>query len=311
MQRDISNRISQELSDALLEATWIQWRSLGTFVDTNHLSRSVVDPDALLLMSLTLRHIEGRLWDLMDSWARNGSDLFSVQRVKNLMEGFPSLTRDRLAEFAYRAVNEGKDHRWKRLSGGDEGPSTRSRNLWEAYPAVWHSSALILRLRLGLGIGVTSDLLSFLISLNGDWSSVASISQAINYSPYSVRRTADSMTAAGILESTQGKPVRYSVNVSPWCKLLAIDGKIPGWRFWNKMYSFSAALIVAADEDKWSNLSPYLLSTELRDLVEEHGGTFKLIKFEYPEPQDFSGEEYLSAFAGFIPKLAAWIKENV
>jgi len=311
MQREISNIISQELSNALLEAIWIQWRSLGTFIDTNRFSKSLVDPDALLLMSLTLRHHERRLWDLMDSWARNGSKLFSIQRVKNLMGGFPPLTQDRLSEFAHRARNDGKDHRWKNLSGLDGGPSTRSRDLWKAYPEVWHPSALILRLRLGLGMGIASDLLAFLLSLNGDWCDTTSISQAIDYSPYSVRRIADNMTAAGLLESTRRKPVRYRVDAPFWCQLLAIDGEILGWRFWQKLYSFSSTLIVALDVDKWEDRSPYLLSTELRDLVEKHENAFKLNKIEYPEPQSFSGEDYLVAFAGFVSRLAAWIKENV
>ena len=311
MQRGISKHISHELSNALLEAVWVQWRSLGTFVDTNRLSKSVVDPEALMLMSLTLRHLEGRLWDLMDSWARNGSNLFSIQRIKNLIGGFPPHTRDRLEEFAFRAMDTGKDYRWKSLAGSEGGPSTRSRDLWKAYPAVWHSSALFLRLRLGFGIGIASDLLAFLISLNGDWSNTASISQAIDYSPYSIRRNAESMTVAGILESTKRKPVQYRVDVSSWIQLLAIDGKIPEWRYWNKLYSFSSALIMSVDDNKMADQSPYLLSTELRDLIEVHEDTFMLNKIDYPDPQGFPGEEYSPAFADFVPKLAAWIRENV
>jgi hypothetical protein len=164
---------------------------------------------------------------------------------------------------------------------------------------------------LGFGIGIVPDLLAFLLSLNGEWSNTTLISQAIDYSPYSIRRVADRMTAAGLLEGTQRKPVRYRVDPQFWCQLFAIDNKIPDWRFWNKVYAFSSALIEMIDEDRGADRTPYILSTELRDLVEAHEDTFRLNKIDYPDPQGIVGEDYLEAFVGFVPKLAAWINENV
>ncbi len=310
MQEERLSRISKELTDTLLDTLWIQWGSLGSFVGTNRRSTSLVDPDALLLMSLTLRQYEKRLGDVLASWAGNGSKLFSIQRVKNLIKGFPSVTRERLSEFAYMAKSEGKDHRWKALSGTAGGPETRLRSLWEAYPKVWHPAALILRLRLGFGIGITSDLLAYLLSLNGDWSSTTKMSLAIEYSQYSVRRNADTMTAAGFLENTNKKPFQYRVNTSPWKQLLSIDGLIPGWKYWNKLYLFLAALIVMLNGYGEEDQSPYLLSSKLRDLVGEHEDAFNLNNIDYPKPQAFIGEDYLSGVIDFVPVLADWIREN-
>jgi hypothetical protein len=175
------------LEESVIEAIWIQWRSLGAFIETDRLARTVVDPEALLLVSLTLRHHERRLWDVLASWAQNGSQLFSLQRVKNLLDRYPELTRDRLAEFAHRARAEGSDFRWRSLAGTDSGPAARKQDLWEAYPSLWHPSALVLRLRLGIGVGVVPDLLSFLISLGGQWASARLIAQATEYSVNSLK----------------------------------------------------------------------------------------------------------------------------
>jgi hypothetical protein len=311
MQEERLSRISKELTDTLLDSLWIQWGSLGSFVDTNRCSSSLVDPDALLLMSLTLRQHEKRLWDLLASWAGNGSKLFSIQRVKNLVKGFPSVTRERLSEFSYRAINEGKDHRWKALSGTNGGPEARSRILWEAYPRVWHPTALILRLRLGFGIGITSDLLAYLLSLNGAWSSTTKMSLAIEYSQYSIRRNADAMTAAGFLESTNKKPFQYRVNTPPWKQLLSINGVVPGWKYWNKLFSFLATYLFLLNGERAEGQSPYLLSSELRDLVGGHEDAFNLNNIDYPKPQVFIGEDYLSGVIDFVPALADWIRENV
>jgi hypothetical protein len=299
------------LKEAVIEAIWIQWRSLGSFIDTGRLARTIVDPEALLLVSLALRHRERRLWDIAASWARNGSRLFSLQRVKNLMDRFPDLTRERLSEFAHRAKAEGNDFRWQSLAGAEPGPSARKQALWEAYPSNWHPSALVLRLRLGIGVGVVSDLLSFLISLQGGWASARLIAQALDYSVYSIRRVADDMASAQLIESTQAKPVQYRVKVEAWRKLLGIGSELPEWHFWHQVYSFACKAIIADESGDWEGLSSYLLSTKLRDLVTEHQDALILNRIDLLDPTRYTGEEYLPAFAEMTVKLAEWIKNEV
>jgi hypothetical protein len=306
-EKTFSADLRSKFTDSVLQTVWIQWKSLGTHVDAKKFASSIVDPDSLLLMSLSLRHAEKRLWDVIISWAMSGSGLFSVQRIKNLREGFPLDTRNSLAEFAYQAVNKGKDHRWKTLMGSNGGPDARSNILWEAYPATWHPTALMLRLRLGFGIGVVSDLLSYMISMHGDWSSAASISQAIDFSPHSVRRNADDMASAGILETTGEKPVRYRINDLGWGKILEIrPNDIAGWRYWNKLYAFTADFIDMSSSVEWDEASPYLLSSKQRDLVESHLDAFKLNKITFPDPGKYPGEEYTSAFNSFVENLSKW-----
>jgi len=290
MQRAMNSIDINPLVESVIEAIWIQWRSLGAFIYSDRMARTMVDPEALLLISLTLRHHERRLWDVLASWAKNGSKLFSIQRVKNLKERYPDLTKDRLAEFAHRARAEGNDFRWRNQAGTDSGPAARNQDLWEAYPSVWHPSALVLRMRLGIGVGLVPDLLGFLISLRGEWASARLIAQATNYSVYSIRRVADDMAAAQLIESTQTKPVQYRAKIEAWRGLLGTGNELPEWHFWHQIYSFVAKVIIADENSHWEDLSPYLLSSKLRDLFEDHRDAFTLNHIDFPDPMKYVGE---------------------
>jgi hypothetical protein len=311
MQKEISKIDFQLLEQAVIEAIWIQWRSLGSFIETDRLAHTMIDPDALLLTSLTLRHHDKRLWDVVASWAKNGSKLISLQRVNNLVKRYPSLTKNRLAEFAQIAKVQGKDFRWKTVVGADSGLVVRKHDLWKAYPNFWYPSALVLRMRLGIGVGLVSDLLSFLISMRGEWASAKLIAQAIKYSVYSIRRVADDMASAQLIESTQAKPVQYRVNGEAWYELLDLTDDVPLWRFWYQVYAFAVKVINLKESGEWEHLSSYLLSTKLRDMVEAHQDAFIWNHIDLPDPGKYIGEEYLPAFKETIINLTEWIKNEV
>jgi hypothetical protein len=299
------------LKESVIEALWVQWGSLGSLVDSDRNAHALIDPEALLLMSLTLRHNERRLWDVLASWAKHGSKLFSLQRVKNLQDKYPDLTKERLAEFARRARTEGNDFRWRSLAGAEVGPAARNQDLWEAYPRVWQPSALMLQMRLGIGVGVAADLLSFLISLGGDWAGARRIAQAIDYSVYSIRRVADNMASAQLIERTQAKPVQFRAKVGLWQELSSLAEELPEWRFWHQVYSFAAKIIIASERGEWNDLSPYLLSSRLRDLAEDHQDAYILNRIDYPDPRKHAGDEYLPVFAESLVNLATWIRNEV
>jgi hypothetical protein len=310
-QRDVARDGSDRLLDAVTEAAWIQWGSLGSFVSSKRVARSVIDPEALLLMSLCLRDRERRLWEVVGSWAENGSRLFSVQRVKNLHRRFPRLIDSRLTEFAALALRAGKDHRWRSMANSDAGPPVRNPGLWEAYPPEWEPAALMVRLRLGIGVGVGADLLSFLIALRGDWAGAPAIADATDYSVYSIRRAADNMVGAQLLERTSDKPVRYRADSEAWRRLLGIDPDLPRWHFWAQIYSLAATLFSLDETQDWKNKSPYMISSALRDLVEEHEDAFILNIVNASNPKRFPGQQYTSAFQSSITRLAQWTLDHV
>lgn len=301
----------ENLSQAVIDAAWIQWASLGSFVDTKRSARSIIDPEGLLLVSLSLRNRERRLWDVLGSWASHGSKLFSIQRVNNLRKRFPEQANERLTEFATIAVTVGKDHRWRNLAGEDVGPTLRNSELWRAYPSTWDPTALIVRLRLGIGVGTAADLLAFLLSLGGDWAGARTIAEATDYSVYSVRRAADNMAAGQLIEKTRGKPVQYRADSEAWKALLEIDDNLPKWRYWQKIYAFAATLIQREETQEFEGKSPYMISSGLRDLMEDYGDAPIFGEIRFADPQKYPGDQYLPAFEDSLARLAQWIRDWV
>ena len=106
-----------QLREAAAQAAWTQWGAVFSFPASKRRAHAIVDPEALLLGSLTLSEHEPRLRGVVQLWARYESRLLSVQRVKNMVPRFRGAVRERLAAFARLAVTEGGDLRWRSVAG--------------------------------------------------------------------------------------------------------------------------------------------------------------------------------------------------
>ncbi len=79
------DRIADEAREAAVTVAWRQWAALGSMASSGKRARSMVDPEALILLSLALRDHERRLSDVIHQWVVHGVRLLSVQRTKNLL----------------------------------------------------------------------------------------------------------------------------------------------------------------------------------------------------------------------------------
>jgi hypothetical protein len=119
--RETLDRLTATLADAALEVAWAQWAAMGSTASARRRAWSIVDPEALVLLSLALAGRERRLADLVHDWVAVASDLLSVQRIKNLATAYPAGTRLRLGAVARTALDRGKDFRWKALAEAADG----------------------------------------------------------------------------------------------------------------------------------------------------------------------------------------------
>lgn len=309
MSAKIRKALVDRVTEAAIDAAWTQWRSLGMLVTTGGRARSLVDPEALVLVSLSLRDRERRLWDVLTSWAKTGSTALSVQRTKNLQARYPAHTGERLAEFARIAFKNGGDHRWRKLAGKTAGPRTRDQKPRSTTAKGWDPAALMIRLRLGIGVGLHADILAFLLSQGGSWAPGRLIAQATGYSIYGIRRTADKMAEAQLIESTTEKPQEYRADTEVWGTVLGNASAVPQWRYWLHAYAFVSDLAWSAGEGSLEASSPYLLSTRLRDLADKHQDAFRLNQVQLPESA--SGEEYVAAFEETAELFANWMSRSV
>lgn len=320
-------RLAGELREATLHVVWRQWRALGAGASgrsTKHSSsdgrtrrhlRALIDPEALVLISLALVPYERRLADILHDWAAQNSDMLSVQRMKNLEARYPEPVRRQLnqgiAWFAAVSRDAGKDHRWRAVAsawaamGESEGAKTgvetnatddvfaangpelrspvrsllalaasarqRSRPKKRATRARLNEGAsLLLRLRLGVGVGIKADLLAFLLCRSGEWASIREIADATGYSPAAVRRAAEDLAAARMIESLDGQPTSYRAVLAAWAPLLAIAERPPQWASWHERFLLVAAFQHWEEVARDRPLSRYAFGVHGRELLEQH-----------------------------------------
>jgi hypothetical protein len=264
------------VASATAEVLWRQWNAVGGSASTRARATALVDPESLVLMSLTLGPLEPRLDDLVSDWIALNADVLSVQRMHNLVSRYPAPTRARLTALARIALQEAKDHRWKPLLATDTVPIERRRNKRRAVrvPAT-ESTALALRLRLAFGVGIKADLLAFLLCAHEAAATVAAIAAVTEYTPAAVRKAARDLAEAGFVRSVThvggDSALRYRTVRAMWSCLIA---QTPRWVDWKARFIFVASFLDWTVEAQGRHLTEYVLESTLRDLIGQHAAAF-------------------------------------
>jgi hypothetical protein len=311
----MSGRIDEIASiarEAAADAVWGQWAVLGAPVaGASSAPRSVIDPEALLLLSAFLRPAERRLDDVLAWWAASGSTLLSVQRTTTLLRQYPPATQQGVAAFAAEAV-KGGDGRWASLAKSSTEESTlAARGKRGGEPRLTSYPALMLRLRAAFGVGVKADLLSMLLAAaNGQAATIRTLSQASGYTPAAVRRAAQEMEAAGVVHPVQGRPIAYYTAPERWAALLGTSpGEGSAWRWFAQVFSFLAWTSEWGDEH--SESSSYVASTTARDLLEEHRSAFEQNRIPFPWLLEYFGESYVDPLDESVRMVTDWLRINL
>jgi len=279
---------SAALDEALLEQLWHQWRALGasaTLANPHEGDQAVVDPEALLLVSLLYAYREPRLGDLLADWAMHNVDLLSVQRLRNLTHGYPAELREhldtRLGWFAEIATTDGGDPRWKPLrrpmDDRDAIPLRSGHGRRAVRAPLAHASSLMLSLRLGLGVAAKADLVAFLLA-SQEWNTVRRIADAVGYTVSAIRTGVEELAEAGWVELRHGQPAHFRARWSRWGTLLRItEPDAPRWGYWHQRFQYVTA-VAALCEDLNRHLtegtaSAYAAGVAMRQLLEQHRTT--------------------------------------
>jgi len=282
------------LREAAARAAWTQWGAVFSVAASKRQALAIVDPEALLLGSLALSEHEPRLRGVVGLWGLNQSRLLSVQRAKNLAVLFPAGVRERLGAFAQVAMMRGGDARWRSVTSRSARPAAPPQRERQATPVLEGGAPLMLRLRLGIGVGIKADVIAYLIGMAGGGQPVILIARATAYHGRAVRRALEELAAGGFVEARPTAPASYRVNLPRWAELLAIDpDDPPAWRSWGAMYAFVAAL------DEWSLKLPaesdFVLASEARDIMLTHGVALDGV-VRLPRLDLLRGEAFLEPF---------------
>jgi len=299
--------ISSTLRRSLVDAAWAQWSAIEAWPNGKP-ARSVVDPEALVLASLWLEPEEPRLWRVARLWARGGARYLSVQRIKNLARHYPHGAQQRLGAFAWECLHSGKDARWRALATAHTTAVRERGPELEPSPLFRRPGALLLRLRIGLGVGIKADVLAYLLGSAGARRTLRDMAEATGYFRRAVDRAVSELVAAGFVTAVPTSPATYFAPVERWDALLELGESPPFWWHWDQIYRFAGALDAAAVETLAS--SPFLQASRARDVLEEYGQVFHLNSMSVRPASSAPGEAYLAVLAEDVGELAKRIGEN-
>ncbi len=299
---------------------WRHWLTLGApaVPDARGSSGSMVDPEALILLSLRVSDEERRLRDLVAWWARTGSRLTSVQRMSTLAAGFPEAAPPNgHRTFAYLAA-EGGDRRWKRSAGDAPAWQVRTTKGSERL-SLADPGALWLRLRAGLGVGAKADIVAYLLGRQGAWASAKSIAFATGYSTVAVRDAVGDMVLARLIQEMDGRPSEYRAPTTPWAALLGFaedragpqgGAGIPIWSYWAQVSAFLADAMAWSDGwESGAGPSIRVWASRARDVMEAHEPALRLNRINVPRPDDFRGTELVEGLLHTVRGVSDWVGE--
>ena len=304
--------ISRTVVEAAIKACWKQWKQLGALASgPPGDSQSVIDPEALLLLSFHMDEHERRLQDMWLWWASTGSRLTSVQRLLTLAGTFPESSRARISAFAAAAYEAG-DKRWKRHAETEAAAERRRGPKGRESPNLWAPGAILVRLRAGVGLGAKADMLAFLLSNVRGAPTISEVAASTAYSKQAIRQAANDLVLARFISESSDGPARLKVPLEAWYHLLASphqdDWQPPRWCYWSDLFATLAA--ISEWSGKTASASSYVLSSKARDLVTEHMRGLEMNEIHIEHPEAFAGDEYLPAFARSVDVIARWIVQR-
>ena len=272
---------ADDLRESVVNVLWRQWAAVGAMAAAPAQEQSIIDVEALVLMSLTMSYGDGeaRLRELVAGWGIVNSRLLSVQRLGNLTKDYPDPTRRKLLPAAVKLwATKGKDHRWKSLGGEGAPMAYRANKEISAEVPIDRPAVLMLRLRRAFGVGLRPDVMSFLLSMHRRPQSVRAIVSATRYTQAPLRRAINDMTDAKVLDLAiaEGSD-RFTINAKRWSSALRLHSAPPKWVNWTDLFCVAIALIdLKSDAD--GSIGRTAFGALGRDVLQRRGNGLLLAK---------------------------------
>lgn len=285
------------VQDRLLNLLWRQWTALGVIGHAAPWQKTLIDPEALLLVSCTLARQDARLFDAILDWLSVNGRYLNVQRVRRLLSDLPFAGGTVFAAMAAKTSTSASAIKWARsakpnkraareqslfyLPSGQPLPvlhapdsdfaaygwareAYEDRGSAQAFPTQ-SNATLILKLRALIGVSARCELLAYLL-LN-PYGSPRTMARACGYYSATVIKALAEMTDSGFLCSrTEGRQRHYSLANETW-KTLLLGGTRPPWIAWPSLFSALEQLWLFLDAPERDRPSPLAQASALRRLL--------------------------------------------
>lgn len=271
-----------EYRDRLLTVLWRQWTALGVAGSQQGWNASVVDPDALLLITCSIVRSDPRLFDAVLEWLRLNGHYINVQRVKRMLREEVFVGESVLKAVADATSTSVSQSKWAKLasghtakpdgleslfflSSGDPLPVLREedegfarygfareqfieRGVAELF-CPESPSSLLLRLRALFGVNARCDVLQFL--LVNSIGSPRVIARDCYYFPATISKAMAEMSQSGFLVSTtEGRRRCYRLTPDTWRELFLGSAPKLSWIVWARLFSALEQIWLFLDSER-------------------------------------------------------------
>ena len=289
-----------QFQDCIFDFLWRQWSTLGVAGVTKSKDNRIIDPEALLLFSLSACRYEPRLFDEIIDWLFQNGQFINVQRLQQIQKKYDFHCGPQLSAIAELLSKKSRYKlKWSGLAKkyyqkpaeplffGKDGtplPCPQDKNANPEFVAHGlrrgqinlrgysqsfdlHSPAcLLLRLRALLGINARVEILCLLASVKEIHPSEAARRTA--YYQKTIQTTLVEMARSGVvLTRTSKKEKFYRLKPGMLDTLLKPNGKSPKWINWPDLLKAVETIWLKLSELSTMTLDPLLLISELKKLM--------------------------------------------
>jgi DNA-binding transcriptional ArsR family regulator len=254
-----------EFHERLLDLLWSQWTAMGVMGNAMPSGKTVLDPEALVLITCTVGRRDPRLFDAMMDWLRINGRYLNVQRLRRILATYPFAGSQVFAAIAATVSTAGQAAKWARsakpvrgmapeplfrMEDGEPLPLLRDPDpvfLSHGFRRDRHNprgvarpfspelaANLLLRLRAFLGINARCEILAYL--LLHPQGSPRAIARACGYYPATITKAMADMAESGLVASRiEGRLHHYSLD--PAWRTLLLAQESSAWIVWPALFS--------------------------------------------------------------------------
>lgn len=251
--------------ERLFDVLWRQWTALGVMGQAKPMEQTVLDPEALFLITCTVGRYDPRLFDAMLDWLAVNGRYLNVHRLRRIQKEHTFTGAQVYSAVAAIMQSLDSSAKWTRSAAprqknaeplflmDDHTPLPvlhepdsvfqrygylreryEPRNIAQIFPSA-RASNLILRLRALLGISARCEILAYLM-IKGRGSPRA-IARICNYYPATISKAMAEMEDSGYITShTEGRHRFYAL-LSPTWRDLLIGEEMLAWIHWPVLFS--------------------------------------------------------------------------
>lgn len=299
--------LRQTLNEEMLRFAWRQWSQLGIAGEVEFRDSWIIDPEALLVLTMSAGRRDPRLFDEVVDWTVRNGRWISLQRLKNIANSADDETRRALAAFAAVVDSHDTKRRWHSISQlyppgqtqlspfftdasgepfpviGEVDEHFQERGLARSkvvlrglsVPVTMAPPAnLLFKLRSLFGLAPRAEVMAYLMTHDGGKASVLARSAVYSYPP--INEALAELAQSGLVY-LQGSGF-YSADLERWSSFLETPVPLPVWVEWPRVFAALSEIAGFLTQAAEAPVSDYLvrsravtLNDRLRDMLSNSG----------------------------------------